>query len=61
MYVWQSSSGSWELDFLTSQEKNSALRAAAHKITGSAYILPSYKTRGEALTAMAAIYEEYKS
>ena len=61
MYVWQSSTGSWELDFLTSQEKNDALRAAARKITGSAYILPSYKTRADAEAAMAAIYEEYKS
>ena len=29
MYVWQSTTGHWELDFLTSQEKNSALRDAA--------------------------------
>jgi hypothetical protein len=61
MYVWQSTSGHWELDFLTSQEKNSALRASAHKITGSAYIMPSYDTRADAEAAMAAIYEEYKS
>lgn len=61
MYVWQSSTGRWELDFLTSQEKNSALRAAARKITGSAYILSSYETRAEAEAAMAAIYEAYKN
>jgi hypothetical protein len=61
MYVWQSSTGRWELSFLTSQEKNSALRAAARKITGSAYILPSYNTRAEAEAVMAAIYEVYQS
>jgi hypothetical protein len=61
MYVWQSSTGHWELDFLTSQEKNIVLRDAARKITGSAYILPSYDTRAEAGAAMAAIYEEYRS
>lgn len=61
MYVWQSSTGHWELDFLTSQEKNIALRDAAHKITGSAYILPSYDTRTEAEATMAAIYEVYQS
>jgi hypothetical protein len=61
MYVWQSSTGRWEMDFLTSQEKNDALRAAARKITGSAYIMPSYDTRADAEAAMAAIYEVYQS
>lgn len=61
MYVWQSSTGRWELDFLTSQEKNIVLRDAAREITGSAYIMPSYDTREDAEAAMAAIYEVYLS
>jgi IS30 family transposase len=60
MYVWQSTTGHWELDFLTSQEKNSALRDAAEKVTGQRYILPSYDTRGEAMAAMAEIYRIYE-
>lgn len=61
MYVWQSSTGSWELDFLTSVEKNEGMRKAARKITGSAYILQSYDTRADAEAAMAAIYEAYEN
>lgn len=61
MYIWQSSTGRWEMDFLTSVEKNEGMRKAARKITGSAYTLPSYDTRAEAEAAMAAIYEAYEN
>lgn len=61
MYVWQSSTGRWELDYMTHREKNHALVAAAHKVTGQWFIMPSYDTRAEAEAAMAAIYEEYQS
>jgi hypothetical protein len=60
MYVWQSTTGHWELDFLTSQEKNSALRDAAHTVTGQRYILPSYDTKDQAMAAMAEIYRIYQ-
>lgn len=60
MYVWQSTTGHWELDFLTSQEKNSALRSAAHKVTGRWGIMPSYDTEADAMAVMAAIYGIYE-
>lgn len=60
MYIYQSITGHWELDFLTSQRKNSALRDAAEKVTGQRYILPSYDTKNQAEAAMAEIYRIYQ-
>lgn len=60
MYVYQSITGHWELEFLTSQSKNSALRDAAEKVTGQRYILPSYDTKNQAEATMAAIYRIYQ-
>jgi len=60
MYIYQSQTGHWELEFLTSQSKNDALRGAAHKVTGRWGILPSYDTEADAMAAMAAIYRIYE-
>jgi len=60
MYIYQSQTGHWELEFLTSQSKNDALRDAAHTVTGQRYILPSYDTEAEAMAAMAEIYRIYE-
>ena len=60
MYIYQSQTGHWELEFLTSQSKNDALRDAAYKVTGQRYILPSYDTEAEAMAAMAEIYRIYE-
>jgi IS30 family transposase len=60
MYIYQSQTGHWELEFLTSQSKNDALRSAAHKVTGQRYIMPSYNTEADAMAAMAEIYRIYE-
>jgi hypothetical protein len=60
MYIYQSQTGHWELEFLTSQSKNDALRSAAHKVTGQRYIMPSYDTETDAMATMAAIYGIYE-
>jgi hypothetical protein len=60
MYIYQSQTGPWELEFLTSQSKNDALRSAAHKVTGRWGIMPSYDTEADAMAVMAEIYGIYE-